>query len=852
MDAVYRFGRFELQPTQRQLLADGSPAGLGQRAFDVLHALIQRRERLVTKNELLEIVWPGLVVEENNLQVQISTLRKLLGPQAIATIPGRGYRFTAALEGAATGSPEAMATVPAPAAARVVVPCALQTNLPTELPLLYGRDADLAAVRALIDAHRLVTVVGAGGIGKSRLAQAVAHAQAGRWPDGAWMVELAGLSDPALLPNAVAQVLHIALQGQGDALDELVGSMAERTALLVLDNCEHMLDAVAALAQAILRSAPNVTLLATSQEPLHLPAEQQYRVMPLAVPAATTPGHSREFGAVALFEARVRAVDPRFALTDESLPLVVDICRRLDGLPLAIEMAAARVAALGLRPVRDKLDARFKLLTGGSRATLRRHQTLRAALEWSHQLLNDAEKAVFRRLGVFAGGFTMEMAQALASDAQLDEWAVLDHLSALVDKSLVVADAGEAPRYRLLESARAFALEQLAAGETADMLSRHATVMRDFLRQVDAANLDGELRTDQFAALVLPELDNLRAAHAWATGEAGDPQVALGLASHAGALIDYAIECGDWLIPLQEYVEREAVEPALAARYWRAITANNMAGRVPRLLQLEAASRARALYQTLGKPRRVFASLIQLSRHASALRQEAAGQAALDEARELIRPDWPAEFRILLLRRDGTVARDAGRFTEARALMREAARISARTGDWRLEVMDRSNLVDTLWLIGPIAEAEREIRKLVDELRTKPAADADMTVAFANAIGILSETGHVDEAARAARDALPMMRRARSYFVEEWAYLFWRQGQREAAARLIGASDAQCVKDDAPRQPNEERLIAQARADLEAVMGAEALAGSLAAGAKLGEAELAALIAGTLAQPLAE
>ena len=163
-----------------------------------------------------------------------------------------------------------------------------------------------------------------------------------------------------------------------------------------------------------------------------------------------------------MFEARVRAADPRFALNDDNLPVAIDICRRLDGLPLAIELAAARVATLGLQPVRDKLDARFKLLTGGSRATLRRHQTLRAALEWSHNLLTDAEQAVFRRLGVFAGGFTMEMAQAVAGDAQLDEWAVLDHLSALVDKSLVVADAGDAPRYRLLESARAFALEQLA------------------------------------------------------------------------------------------------------------------------------------------------------------------------------------------------------------------------------------------------------------------------------------------------------------------------------------------------------------------------------------------------------
>jgi hypothetical protein len=273
-----------------------------------------------------------------------------------------------------------------------------------------------------------------------------------------------------------------------------------------------------------------------------------------------------------------------------------------------------------------------------------------------------------------------------------------------------------------------------------------------------------------------------------------------------------------------------------------------MVGHAPRALQLEAASRARELYQALGQPRRVFSSLIALSRHGSVLRQGVAAQAALDEARGLVRPDWPAEFHVHLLRRDGLTARDAGRFPEARALMREAARVSAATGDWRLEVIDRSNLVDTLWHIGPIEDAAREVRRLLDELRARPAADADMTVAFANAIGILSETAHVDEAVRAAHDALPLIRRTRSCFVEEWAYLFWRRGQREAAARLIGASDAQCAKDDAPRQPNEERLIAQARTDLEAAMGAAAFAGGLAAGARLGEAELVALIAETLAQ----
>ena len=276
---------------------------------------------------------------------------------------------------------------------------------------------------------------------------------------------------------------------------------------------------------------------------------------------------------------------------------------------------------------------------------------------------------MFRRLGVFAGGFTLELAQARArATPQLDEWAVLDHLSALVDKSLVVAEAGDAPRYRLLESTRAFALEQLAAGETADTLQRHAQAMRDFLARVDAANLDGELRTDQYAALVLPELDNLRAAYAWATGEAGDPRVAIALAAHTGSLIDYGVEGVDWLLPLHEQVEGGAVEPALAARYWRAVAASNMTGQVPWSVQVDAARRALSLYRALGQPRRVFSCLIKLSRHLGAQRQDAAAHAALDEARGLIRPDWPVEFHYRLLLLDASLARSAGRSGEALAL----------------------------------------------------------------------------------------------------------------------------------------------------------------------------------------
>lgn len=850
MTGSHRFGDVEIRPAERRLLIGGKPVSLGARAFDTLLALVERRERVVTKNELFDLVWPGLVVEENNLQVQVSTLRKLLGPQVIATIPGRGYRFAATIDGAATQETVGAAQAPSPVAARLGEAPGRLTNLPKELPPLYGRDVDRAALSALIDQHRLVTVVGAGGIGKSRLAQAVAHSRAGHWPDGAWMVELAGLSDAALVPNAVARALGIAIGDQDAVSDQLVAGLAPRHLLLVLDNCEHLLDAAAALVQALLQGAPNVTVLSTSQEPLHLAAEQQYRLLPLAVPAESDVSGARDFGALSLFEARVQAAQPGFVLDERNLALAIDVCRRLDGLPLAIELAAARVATLGLRSVRDKLDARFKLLTAGSRAALRRHQTLRAALEWSHGLLTDAERAVFQRLGVFAGGFTMHTAQAVAADARLDEWIVLDHLSALVDKSLVVTDAGDPPRYGLLESARAFALEQLAAaGETIEVVKRHALAMRDFLQRVDSANLDGELRTDQYAALVLPELDNLRAAHEWASGEAGDLQVAMSLAAHAGSLIDYAVECADWLVSLHGKFDEDAIEPAIVARYWRAIAAGNMTGRLPLAQRADAAARASTLYKALHQPRRVFSSLMQLSQLRSAQGQIAAAQAAVDGARALMRPDWPAEFRIRLLRRDGYLARTEGRWDEALAAEREDVRISAATGDWRLEVIARTNLVDLLWERGPIEEAAHEASRLAEQLRERPAAQGDMDIMFANLIGILSEMDRIEDAAIVAQEALPSMRRTRNLYIEEWVYFFWRRGQVETASLLLGAYEAKRARTGEPLQPNERRLIAQARAAIETGVQAEPLRQALAAGAALGDLELLSVITDALALP---
>ena len=844
MELVHRFGRIEVRPLQRQLLVDGKEAKLGARAFDVLLTLIERSERLVTKHELLDAVWPGLVVEENNLVVQVSTLRKLLGPEVIATIPGRGYRFTARMEDETPPTVAAVAAHHAPLAA----PAATPTNLPKQLAPLYGRSHELDAIDHELEGHRLVTLVGAGGIGKSRLAQALAHRSIEHWPDGVWMVELAGLFDPALVPNAVAQALDIKLSGQGTAREDLIAGVARQTLLLVLDNCEHLLDAVGALVQGVMLGAPDVKVLATSQEPLRLADEQQFRVTPLAIPSSAAITGVREFGSVALFEARARAVDPHFRLDDEGVALVIDICSRLDGLPLAIELAAVRAPKLGLHAVRDKLDERFKLLTGGSRVALRRHQTLRAALEWSHGLLNAEEQAVFRRLGVFAGGFSMKLAQAVCGDARLDEWAVIDHLSALVDKSLVVAEPGEPPRYRLLESARAYALEQLAASdETAATLGRHARAICHFLGIVDNAFLDGDLRSDQHGALVALELDNVRAAHAWASGDTGDVALAILLAARASAHADFAIDCVAWLLPEQTRVEN-GVPAAVAARYWLAIASPGMFYRVPRPLQAEAARRAEQLYRTLGEARRVFFSLVMLARHEFELDHDDAGKEMADRARRILQPDWPALLRVRLMRMDSNVARKDSRFQDALVIFREVARVCAQAGDWSAEINARNNLVDLLWEFGSIEEAAHESCSLAEQMRARPVGPTDTAFVLSNLIGILSETGRVEEATTAARESIAAMRRAKQYYLDEFVHLFWRRGQLQTAALLLGASEAVVTGNGAPRQPNERRLVAQARPELEAALSHAAFASNLAAGATLGEGELHAVISDALAQ----
>jgi predicted ATPase/DNA-binding winged helix-turn-helix (wHTH) protein len=601
----YCFGHFELRPAERRLLIRGEPVKLGARAYDVLLALVERRDRLVGKNELLDIVWPGSVVEENNLQVQVSTLRRLLGPAVIATIPGRGYRFTAPYDSVPN------VTLVSARQASPVDSRSLQAtervagNVPLRLPTLVGRDAELRELIELVESHSLTTVVGAGGIGKTTLAIAAAATLRSRWSDGVWVVELAPIGSPALVPQAVAQALRIAIDGSQTAQEQLLQSLDSQSLLLVLDNCEHVIDSAGTLAEAIGARAPGVTVIATSQESLNVAGEQLFKLRPLGLPEPGEPACIDVHPALALFAVRAQAANPSFALNTTNAEVVADICRQLDGLPLAIELAAARVRMFGLLGVRDKLGDRFRLLTGGARTAMRRHQTMRATVDWSYSLLSPSEQAVLRRLGLFVGGFSLELAQAVASDDMLDEWTVLDALSSLIDKSLVIADEGEPVRYRLLETTRAFAMEKLAdAGETARWMERHAHAVRDLFVDTDEARHgeDGTMSGRTYHETLAPELDNVRSALNWAMGDAQDWRSAIALSGSAAEVFRSAglsREVMARMMAIRVRVDEE-IEPLHAARFWLRLSILGSNGRLPTAEVGEAVARAQRIYREHG------------------------------------------------------------------------------------------------------------------------------------------------------------------------------------------------------------------------------------------------------------
>ena len=515
------FPPFRLDTVNQCLWRGDAEAGerilLAPKAFAVLRYLVEHPGRLVTHDELFDALWPKTFVQPEVLKSHIAAIRTVLGDDArkplfIETLSRRGYRFIAPVREGASAR-----------ASRT-------TNLPEAVSELIGREAELAAVTALATEHRLVSLVGAGGIGKTRLGLEVARHLLPRFPDGVFVAELGPLSSPELVPATVASALGLTHVAGTVPLEGVAGAIGTRKLLLVIDNCEHVIEAAAAVAETLLRASPEVSLIATSREPLRVAGEYVYWVPPLEVPAEDDENMEDVFrrGAVKLFVSRAHAAGPRYVADGHVAAATAAICRRLDGIPLAIELAATRTVAFGVDGVAARLDDRFRLLTGGRR-TLPRHQTMRATLDWSYELLSESERVVLRRLGVFVGAFTLDAASAVAASVDVPASEVADAVANLVGKSLVSTDVGGAMvHYRLLETTRAYARDKLIGSAEFDHFTRrHAEYLRDLFQHAEA-ELETRPTVEWLAAYRL-YIDDVRTGLDWAFSPSGDVGVGAAL-----------------------------------------------------------------------------------------------------------------------------------------------------------------------------------------------------------------------------------------------------------------------------------------------------------------------------------
>lgn len=710
-------------------------------------------------------------------------------------------------------------------------------NLPPQLTSFVGRDKELGEIKALITDQHLVTLVGTGGAGKTRCALQVAADVADGFNDGVWLVELAPIANPSLVTAAIAHAVNVREAPHEPLLDTLLSALERRHTLLVVDNCEHVIVEVRAVIAAMLRACPNVRILATSRESLSISGERVFRLPSLAVPPRDRPmpaDAAEKYGAIALFVDRARAANPRFAVTDDNVPFVIEIVDGLDGIPLAIELAAARANVVSPQQLSKRLSERFRVLTGGDRSALPRQQTLRATIDWSFDLLNAPERALFRRLAVFAGGWTLEAATEVCSGDSLDEWEVFDCLSSLMDKSLVVADSAEEnPRFRMLSSIRDYALERLTeASESEQISGKHARYYAGLVNALQS--LVAELEDEEWKRVAAGELQNVRAAIDRTIFQRRDTEIGLRL------LADL-----EW--PELITTPREALQWFEAA-----ISLGEMPDEVvhARLLR-----RCVLLGWLVGRP------IAQLERTALA---------AVDVAREAGDVDEIARALANL----GACYRSTARFDEAERMFNEAyaqpealSRITTNAvlRLWAVTDLQRSNVErarlrfsQVVALERPASEAHASALLNLGELEfaignvegaRESARQARETYARLNSIYLVLVLSNLaayalavddlDDARAHLREALPLQQKLGSgwlaHLIEQHALLAALLGDHMRAAMLAGFTDAQYARIGEVRQHTERVGSERLRRLLADIYEREILTDHLNAGGRISE-----------------
>ena len=904
------FGSCSLDPGTRSLRRAGSLVPLGARAFDVLCVLVDNRHRVVGKDELLRAAWPGRVVEENNLQVQISTLRRLLGPGCVATVAGRGYRFTVPVDGDAAPASAPKPSLPAgpPAQSwptlelhsdeRMVVVGGRRVPLrPNTLALLQalidhvphpvdkqvlmdrvwpgavvsenslqsqivalrkvlgpgaivtvpgrgyainlgpgrqgaavatavigmagaggaaliGREQELAELARRLREQPVLTLCGPGGIGKTQLARAAAQAQRAlappAWRDGVWWVDLVPLqrSDelPQRLPRHLAQALGLTLPARAEPAQSLAAVLAPLHALLVLDNCEHLGQAAPQLLAALREAAPGLRWLATSREPLQLPGEIVMRLPPLALPVATTLAAASQAAAVQLFAERAARASRQFALDEYNLGAAVRICTQLDGLPLAIELAAGRVPLLGVQGVCDKLGQALQLLGGGAADGDPRHHSLRAALDWSYALLPEPEQALYRQLSVFVGGFTPRLVQRMLP-AQ-DEWQLLDMLGALVDKSLLVSAGGEAPRCHLLQTLQAHAAALLEAhGETSAARRSHTRALRELFDTALDERDRATLGDYAFADRLTPEIDNALAAldAAQALGDIDTTFVladAVAAALFAQGRSDEVLTRLLALLPLAEQAgsanagSTNAGNALPRARLWHRVGRCGCNGRLPAEQALALLERAALAFEQAGWHRRLHECLWMRAEALFDAGRIDEGEAELVRARALEAPHWHEVYAIRRLRTEGFLLYARGRIDEAATLAIAVAEQAAAAALPRYEVTMRCDLGVYLERTGQLAQALATHADVIERTRTRPADRFVHSDSLRGLAECAAAAGQRRLALQCLHELMPLWR-MRGLLLPRGgalALVLARLAEPRAAAQWLGAVDAHLTR----------------------------------------------------------
>ena len=827
MRTYYEIGPFRLEPDARVLTRDGVAMELGSRGVAVLTALVSRAGEYVEKSAIFEAAWPGLVVEEANVTVQVSAIRRVFaqipeGKRWIETLTGRGYRFVGPVTrhcreleiNSDTSKPSEQGTsLPARAASLLH-----QNNIPAPISSFVGRTRETEEVKQLLERNRLVTLLGVGGIGKTRVALHVAADVVERYRDGVWLIELGSISDARLVSTRVAEVLGIQDRIGEPLVRTLCRHLKARQLLLVFDTCEHVIAESAALVAALLAGAPSSRVLATSREALNVDGEQQVQLRPMSLPRGTA-NFDDVAGAeaVQLFVERARLQQPGFALSRDVLASVAAVCSALEGIPLAIELAAARLSSMSLTELEGRLGDRFRLLATGPRASPPRQRTLRATLDWSYDLLSEHEKRALQRLAVFSGSFTREAAGHVLGAGSTTAAETFDLLATLVARSLILADVSESgTRYRLLDTMRAYCIEKLETGNERSIARRsHARYFQD---RFEHALEEWLQRSDRhWNAVYMQERDNLDAALDWAFSLEGDIEIGIRLTAYSGPV---------WLLWSLRAEGVTRFEVALArcnsrtpqrvrARLWLWLGVLRQFS--DSVQAVRALRRAVVLHRRAGDPFGMGYSCVRLASVLARTGRFDSAQQALDEAQPLLSgipvPTVMAPYHNAA----GFVNKLAGNLAAARTHYEEGISLFRSVGSNRAAAELCGSLADANWALGALDAAVAGFREAIALMRdSNMGTKLILGVNLTNLAGVLVERGDFDEALAAAQEGFEL-RKAGGDTTGALDHLALRAalvGRLTDAARLTGYVDALFTVRGIVRQINEAR----ARARLERLL----------------------------------